>query len=238
MMNSSDNNNVAPKDDDTKGVKINLISRETISAMSSDEKIDFIIKQVLSVTVLVLEQGLTPIEEAELYKRTMSVIDQDTFIGIEIQGIAPSEIRKRNIIERLLGLRRREPPRMSVIGPAHLLKTIYKDGRQIRAVIVTKAPEGEGIETSTDIAADKTTHGSDEIQELFSDMDELKEWHGDTGSNNGIKKETSSGSEVLRPVRADIEGHDVYRVIKRADTGEDTGGDSGSEQNGGNGARD
>lgn len=208
MINNS--NSISPKDEDAMGVKINLISRETISAMTSDEKIDFIIKQVLSGTVLVLEQGLTPIEEAELYKKTMNAIDQDTFIGIEIQGIAPSEIRKRNIIERLLGLRRHEPPRMSVIGPAHLLKTIYKDGRQIRAVIVTKsAPVLEG----------------DEIQELFSDIDRSEEGYSKTESNNDTKKDDSNGGEILRPVRSEIEGHDIYRVIKRSDSANNTEGE-------------
>ncbi len=237
--------------------------------MDSENKVIYILEQVMSGTVLVLEQGLTPMEEAELYKRTMNTIDHNTFIGIEIQGIAPSEVKKRNFLERVLGIRRKEAPRMSVIGPAHLLKTIYKDGRQIKAVIVTKGEEAEVIGPEDGVS-------EKEMETLFSGLEgekleesDLDEWEGEgmrgedrdsggekqdmrwEGENIGIGKESGEGrqegegqderevtadvvnaekgeniqsptnpkaraeGEVIRPQPADIEGRNVYRVLKK-----------------------
>lgn len=141
------------------GIKINLISKETIMSMSAEEKINFIIEQVREGILLVLETGLTPLEEAELYKRVMDNIDQNTFIGIEIQGIAPAELRKKNFLERILLRGKKEPPRMAVIGPAQMLKTIYKDGRQIQAVILTKGTAIVEDEVSRPIQSDMRGSG-------------------------------------------------------------------------------
>ncbi|UCE73187.1 MAG: DUF2073 domain-containing protein [Methanomassiliicoccales archaeon] len=127
------------------GININLISIERLSQMSSSEKIRFILYEVRRGNVLVLEQGLTATEEAELIKTTMAKIDQDTFIGIEMQSYSQEDVTKGNWLSKLL--RRKQPPRMSVIGPANLLKTIHKDGNMIQAMVLTRETivgEGKG----------------------------------------------------------------------------------------------
>ena len=164
------------------GVKINLISRETIMAMSPEEKINFILDQVRQGVLLVLETGLTPIEEAELYTRVMDNIDQNTFIGIEIQGIAPAELRKKNFLERLLSRGKREPPRMAVIGPAQMLKTIYKDGRQIQAVILTKGTAIVDEDISRPVQSD--IKGSGYVRVLKEDGNQ-KDSNSDAEEGNG-----------------------------------------------------
>jgi len=116
------------------GISIDLISRERLEELG-DEKMRFVLDQVKMGKVLVLEKGLTPAEELDLIKITMTEIDQDSFIGLETPGFT-GNIAKRSFIQRLLG--RAPPPRMMVVGPAHLLKTIRKDGRTIEAVIVTR----------------------------------------------------------------------------------------------------
>jgi hypothetical protein len=118
------------------GISINLISIERLTNFSSRDKIRFILNEVKRGKVLVLERGLTAEEEAELIKTTMANIDQETFIGIEMQSYSQEDIKKGKWLSKLL--RRKQPPRMSVIGPADLLKTVHKDGNMIQAMILTK----------------------------------------------------------------------------------------------------
>lgn len=127
------------------GISINLISIERLAQMGSRDKIRFILNEVRRGKVLVLERGLTANEEAELIKTTMANIDHRTFIGIEMQSYSREDVTKGSWLSKLLG--RKQPPRMSVIGPADLLKTVHKDGNMIQAMILTKESivgEGKG----------------------------------------------------------------------------------------------
>lgn len=116
------------------GISIDLISNEKLDELGGD-KIRFIIDAVKKGKVLVLEKGLTPGEELELIRITMNEIDHDHFIGLETPGFS-GNITKRTFLQRLLG--RAPSPRMMVVGPAHLLRTIKKDGRTIQAIILTR----------------------------------------------------------------------------------------------------
>ena len=120
---------------EAEGVLINLISSRKLDQMSSDQKLGFILDEVRRGTVLVLERGLTAIEEINLIKATMSAIDQDTFIGIEMQSYSSDDIRRGSWLDKLL--RRVKLPRMTVIGPADMLQTIHKDGSMVQAMILT-----------------------------------------------------------------------------------------------------
>jgi len=114
-------------------VNINLISRNMLEGMLPNEKIQFILEEVQGGKVLVLERGLTATEEAKLIEATMTKIDPDTFIGIEMQSYG---VDKQGRFARLLG-NTKQRPRMAVIGPANLLKTIHKDSQQIQAMILS-----------------------------------------------------------------------------------------------------
>ncbi|MBN1390473.1 MAG: DUF2073 domain-containing protein [Candidatus Thermoplasmatota archaeon] len=116
------------------GISIDLISTERLEELG-EGKIRFILDQVKKGKVLVLEKGLNATEELELIRVTMTEIDQDSFIGVETPGFT-GNMSRRTFFQRLL--RRSPPPRMMVVGPAHLLKTIKKDGRTIEALILTK----------------------------------------------------------------------------------------------------
>jgi len=117
------------------GVKINLISQQKLNEFTSPDRVKFILDEVKNGTVLVLEKGLSPVEEIRLIEQTMTEIDQDTFIGIEIERY--SDDIKTNWLNRILR-RTSRTSRMTVIGPAHLLKTIHKDNKVIQAMILTK----------------------------------------------------------------------------------------------------
>ena len=85
--------------------------------------------------ILVLEHGLSAIEQTELIKRTMEEIEEDTFIGIEMEGYAED---KQTIVQKIFRVLKK--PRMTVIGPADLLQTVSKDNEMIQ----TKIIQGKG----------------------------------------------------------------------------------------------
>ncbi len=115
-----------------KAPAIHLISAEKIEAMGHEEKIRFILDEVEQGKVLILERGLTPDEEAKLIERTMMEINQDNFIGIEMQSYGMDH--GKNFLQRaVMGGPR---PRMAVIGPAQLLQLVSKDSEKIVTKVI------------------------------------------------------------------------------------------------------
>jgi hypothetical protein len=146
--------------------------------MSSAEKLRFILDEVKKGNVLVLERGLTAEEEIDLIKKTMSEIDHESFIGIETPTF-PIDFRKRSLIDRIF--RRSQSPRMMVVGPAHLLKTIKKDGMMIQTRVLTGGS----------VVAEFTEGGDVSDEEGYTDSDE-----------EGYEKSSEIGE--------DLEGSDEY----------------------------
>lgn len=123
-------------DNGSDGVKINLVSKGKLDDMSLQEKVRFILDEVKQDVILVLEEGLDPNEEAKLIESTMVEIDPDTFTGIEMESQRnPDEAN--SIIGKLF---RRTPyggrATMTVVGPADKLRTVYKDGDSIEAMVL------------------------------------------------------------------------------------------------------
>ena len=118
----------------SEGISIDLISTEKLDELGKD-KIRFILDSVKLGKVLVLEKGLTPTEELDLIRTTMGEIDHDSFIGVETPGFT-GNVTQRTFFQRIFG--RAPAPRMMVVGPAQLLRTIKKDGRTIQAIILTR----------------------------------------------------------------------------------------------------
>jgi len=115
-----------------KGICFNLVSRQKLGEFTSDEKLHFILKEVKKGKILVLEQGLTPIEQASLIERTMKEIEHDTFIGVEMEGYGEDT---PTFIQKLFGLAKK--PRMTLIGPADLLRMVKKDNDMIQTKIIS-----------------------------------------------------------------------------------------------------
>lgn len=113
------------------GITFNLISRQKFEKLSSTEKLTYIIREVKEGRILVLEHGLTATEQAQLIEHTMKEINHDTFIGIEISGY---ENEKAGFFQRVFGVSKK--PRMTVIGPAHLLRLVHKDNDMIQTTII------------------------------------------------------------------------------------------------------
>ena len=119
-----------------KGISFNLISRRKLNDLSSSEKLKYILKEVRQGRILVLEHGLTPTEQTALIENTMKEIDHDTFIGIEMGGYGEE---RTSFFQRVFGVIKK--PRMTVIGPAHLLKMVHKDNDKIETTIIP----GKGV---------------------------------------------------------------------------------------------
>lgn len=113
------------------GISFHLVSRQKLNGFSSSEKLSYILQQVKAGRILVLEHGLTPSEQANLIEHTMKEIDHDTFIGIEMEGYGEEKV---GFFQRVFGVIKR--PRMTVIGPAHLLKMVHKDNDLIETMII------------------------------------------------------------------------------------------------------
>jgi len=114
-----------------KGILFSLVSRQKLEEFSSSEKLKFILKEVQKGKILVLEHGLTPMEQTKLIERTMKEIKEDTFIGIEMEGYGED---RSTFFQRIFGIIKK--PRLTVIGPADLLKTVHKDTDTIETMIV------------------------------------------------------------------------------------------------------
>ncbi len=116
------------------GFQMDLVSEHRLSEMTPVEKVRFIIDEVKSGKILVLEKGLSPEEEASLIEMTMTLIEPDGFSGIEMESY-PSEADK-SFIGKLLK-KNSLKTRLTVIGPADQLKTLKKDRNMISALIST-----------------------------------------------------------------------------------------------------
>ena len=111
------------------GVQLNLISKERLEKMSSMEKLRMILDEVKAGTIVVLESGLTPEEEAKLIELTMLEIDHENFVGIEVETYPQ---KSGGFLSKLLG---KKEGRLTVIGPANKLKTLVKRDDLIRALV-------------------------------------------------------------------------------------------------------
>jgi hypothetical protein len=122
-------------------LNINLVSAEKMEALGTEEKIRFILDEVEAGKILILERGLTPHEEARLIEQTMREIDQDSFIGIEMQSYGMD--RGKNVVQRIaMGGPR---ARMAVIGPASLLQFVSKDNEKIVTRLLGPAPAAAAV---------------------------------------------------------------------------------------------
>ena len=114
-----------------RGISFNLVSKQKLNGLSPSEKLKYIVKEVKAGRILVLEHGLTSSEQTSLIEHTMKEIDHDTFIGIEMGGYGEE---KMNFFQRVFGVIKK--PRMTVIGPADLLKMVHKDNDLIETMII------------------------------------------------------------------------------------------------------
>lgn len=111
------------------GVQLNMVSKERLNQMASMEKLRMIIDEVKSGRIVVLETGLSPEEEAKLIELTMTEIDHDKFMGIEVETY---KHKSEGFFGKLFG---KAKGRLTIIGPANRLQTLHRQNDFITAMV-------------------------------------------------------------------------------------------------------
>jgi len=113
---------------------LRYIPYSKIEHLSSEERINHLLKIIEEESIILLEGRLKKQEEGELIKETMLRIS-DKFKGIELSVIFPERKYdnlfhkvKKSVINFLLGDRMG----MTIIGPATIVKEIKKDPDKIQ----------------------------------------------------------------------------------------------------------
>jgi hypothetical protein len=108
---------------------IDFITKSATSKLTRFEKIKMIIRLVRQNRVLILENGLSPEEEAELIKQTMMVIDFDDFIGLEFFNWNRGDENKRFFKKSSTG----SDSRYTVVAPSSAVQ-IIKDSSELLSI--------------------------------------------------------------------------------------------------------
>ncbi|MDI6888148.1 MAG: DUF2073 domain-containing protein [Methanocellales archaeon] len=118
------------------GIRIDIISKDRISTMAPMEKIRLILDMVRDGSIVILERGLTPEEEAKLIEMTMTEITPNDFSGIEIESYPCKQ--RTTFLGKLLGKTMFET-RLTVVGAADQLKTLKRDHDFISALVSVRS---------------------------------------------------------------------------------------------------
>ncbi len=109
-------------------IQMEFISSDVLKDMLGGDKIEFILKKIKGNKILVLDGGLSPLEETRLIEETMSKINK-SFRGIEISTLRDKVDGgiKNKLIKFLGG----QTGGLTVIGPSKLVKKIKKEPQKI-----------------------------------------------------------------------------------------------------------
>ena len=121
------------------GIQIEFVRADVLDGMSVEEKMSYILEHVKEDKIVVIEEGMSPLEESALIEATMKQVNKK-FSGIEVSTLREkSEDGIRQRLIRMLGGR---SGGLTVIGPSKLVKQIKKDPKHITMM----AGEEEGEE--------------------------------------------------------------------------------------------
>lgn len=116
------------------GLTLQFIPYGEIEHISSQKRVDKLLRLVKTDKIILLEGRLRSEEEAELIRRTMEEIN-DKFTGIELSVVYPESKNvalfgklKQSFINMVLGDRRG----MTIIGPANVVREIKQDPDKIQ----------------------------------------------------------------------------------------------------------
>lgn len=116
------------------GLTLQFIPYGEIEHLTSQKRVDKLLRLVKTDKIILLEGRLRSEEEAELIRRTMEEIN-DKFTGIELSVVYPESKNvaffarvKQSFINLVLGDRRG----MTIIGPANVVREIKQDPDKIQ----------------------------------------------------------------------------------------------------------
>ncbi|MFH1055191.1 MAG: DUF2073 domain-containing protein [Candidatus Altiarchaeota archaeon] len=109
-------------------IQIEFIGGDVLSEMSTDEKMSYILEHVKDDKILVIEEGMSPLEESALIEATMAKVTKK-FPGIEVSTLR--EKTEEGIREKLIRMLGGRTGGLTVIGPSKIIRQIKKDPRRI-----------------------------------------------------------------------------------------------------------
>lgn len=105
-------------------IRLDFIPAATLAAKDPIAKMDFILERIKRNVIIVLEEGLSPREEAELIAATMREIDARDFHGIEFYRLDSRETRLR---ERIANYISGKKSGLTIVGPTRMVEAIKKE---------------------------------------------------------------------------------------------------------------
>jgi hypothetical protein len=114
---------------------VDFLTKKATSNLTSFEKVKMIIRRVRQNRVLIVEDGLSPDEEADLIKQTMMVIDFDNFFGIEFFNWE----RESNQPRRLFKKSSNSEKAFTVIAPSDAVNIIENSQELLSLELSVKA---------------------------------------------------------------------------------------------------
>lgn len=134
-------------------IRLDFVSAETLATKNSIEKIDFIMRRIRDNVIVVLEEGLTPREEAELIEASMREIDPENFHGIEFYRIDHRAIRLRDKIANYISGKKTG---LTIVGPTRIVQAIKREPDYISMLANAGAKEEKLRPTSAQDAGKST----------------------------------------------------------------------------------
>jgi hypothetical protein len=114
---------------------LQFIPQMEIQGLTSEQRVNKLLRLVKGNNVILLEGKLKSREEADLIQRTMESINKE-FRGIEIGTILPKKINK--IKQALMKFIFNEEKGFTIIGPATIIKEIKQNPGKIQLLMENK----------------------------------------------------------------------------------------------------
>jgi hypothetical protein len=107
-----------------KDIRLDFIPSEMLLKRNSDDKLGMILSKVKENIIVVLEEALTPQEEAELIQQAMEDIDSKDFFGIEFYRMGH---REAGLFEKLSNFITKRRSGITIVGPTRMVEAIKKE---------------------------------------------------------------------------------------------------------------
>jgi hypothetical protein len=105
-------------------IRLDFIPLEMLSKKSADDKLMMILARVKKNIIVVLEEALTPQEEASLIEHAMQEIDSKDFFGIEFYRMGH---REEGLLDKLSNFLTKRRAGITIVGPTRMVEAIKKE---------------------------------------------------------------------------------------------------------------
>lgn len=108
----------------SKEIRLDFIPSEMLLRKNTDDKLEMILSKVKENIIVVLEEALTPQEEANLIQQAMEEINSKDFFGIEFYRMGH---RDAGLLEKLSNFLTKRRSGITIVGPTRMVEAIKKE---------------------------------------------------------------------------------------------------------------